>query len=149
MSWNAFFDFVRGASFRFYQERDLGLDLYHNGWPGIALGILAVAAAVVFLLAIFHVIPARKHVTSLLLGIGLAAALTGIATSYAHWSNLASVEPRIIRDTAGPRPANDEQRAAVVALPLVVGGATFAASSLGWLYVAAFWAMGKRQGGAP
>jgi hypothetical protein len=145
MSLSGFFDLLGRAQFRFYQERDLGLDLYHNGWPGVALAGLAVAAIVVFLLAIFHVIPSRKHVTALLLGIGLVAALTGFATSYAHATHLEQLEPRILRDTAGPRPTTEEQRAAIVALPLVVGGATLAVSGLGWLYIAVFWAMGKQK----
>ena len=42
-------------SFRFYQERDLGLDLY-NGWPGVAQASRG-GSGVVFLLTIFHVIP--------------------------------------------------------------------------------------------
>ena len=144
MNWSGFWQFARSAQFRFYQERDLGLDLYHNGWPGVALGILAVALGVVFLLTIFHVIPGRRHVTSLLLGLGLAAAVTGFGTSYAHWNDLAAVEARIIRDTAGPRPASEEQRAAVVVIPLILGLATLAGGGLGCLYMAVFWATGKK-----
>jgi hypothetical protein len=134
-----FWDFIRGADLRFYQERDLGLDLYHAGWPGIVLAALAVASAVVFLLAIFHVITTRRHVVGILLGLGLAAGSLGLATSYFHFERYPSVERRIIRDTAGPRPANDGQRAAVVALPLLAGAGTLAACSLGCLYLAAFW----------
>jgi hypothetical protein len=138
-SVEGFWEYLRGADFRFYQQRDLGLDLYHAGWPGILLAALAVASGVVFLLAIFHVITARRHAAGLLLGLGLLAGSAGLATSYAHWKQLAAVEARIIRETAGPRPANAGQRAAVVALPLVVGAGNLAACSLGCLYLAAFW----------
>jgi hypothetical protein len=134
-----FWDFIQGAEVRFYQERDLGLDLYHAGWPGILLAALAVAAAVVFLLAIFHVITTRRHVVGILLGLGLSASALGLAASYMHFKDYPAVESRIIRQTAGPRPASDGQRAAIVALPLFVGAATLAACSLGCLYLAAFW----------
>jgi hypothetical protein len=104
---------------------------------------------VIFLLAIFHAIPARRHVVGLLLGVGLAAAAIGFAASYLHWRDLASVEARLVRDTAGPRPSSEGQRAAVVALPLVVGGATLALGVLGCLYMSVFWggrALSKEAG---
>jgi hypothetical protein len=134
-----FWDFIRLAEVRFYQERDLGLDLYHAGWPGLVLAALAVAAAVVFLLAIFHVITTRRHVVGILLVVGLCSSALGLSTSYIHFKGYPEVESRIIRQTAGPRPVNDGQRAAIVALPLFVGAATLAACSLGCLYLAAFW----------
>jgi hypothetical protein len=133
--WNS----IREADIRFYQERDLGLDLYHAGWSGILLAALAVAAAVVFLLAIFHVITTRRHVVGILLGLGLLAGSLGLATSWRHFEEYPAVESRIIRETAGPRPANDGQRAAIVALPLLVGAGTLASCTLGCLYLAAFW----------
>jgi len=134
-----FFEFVGRSQFRFYQERDLGLDLYHNGILGVALFVLGVASAVVFLLAIFHVITEKRHVWRLLLGLGIVALLVGAGTSYAHFVQLPQIERQLIRDTAGPRPANDEQKAAIVALPLVLGAATLAGNTLGCLYMAAFW----------
>jgi hypothetical protein len=137
-----FLEWVRQGHFRFYQERDLILDLYHNGLPGVLLGMLMVASLVVFLLAIFHVIPEKKHVVRVLLGLGLAALLLGAGTSYFHFRRLPAVESRIIRETAGPLPANDAQRAAVVALPLVVGGLTFVGDTAGCLYMAIFWGAG-------
>jgi hypothetical protein len=142
-----FWHFLRRAQFRFYQERDLGLDLYHSGWPGVLLVVVSVAVGTVFLLAIFHVIPERRHVVRLLLGLGLAAAATGAGTSYFHYRNLERVEPQIIRDSAGPRPVTGEQVAAVVALPLVIGLAALSAGGLGCLYMAVFWASGQVKGG--
>ena len=137
-----FFQFVRGAQFRFYQERDLGLDLYHCGLPGIILGALVVATALVFLLAIFHVIPKRSHVLGLLLGFGFSALLLGAGTSFFNFKSLPEGEARVIRGTAGPRPATAGQRAAVIALPLVLGAGTFAAGAAGCLYMTAFWSRG-------
>jgi hypothetical protein len=135
----SFWKFFRAGEFRFYQERDLGLDLYHCGWPGLALGALGVASAVVFLLAIFHVIPKRRHVVALLLGLGTLAFIVGAATAYYHFLELEALAPRLIRETAGPAPANEGQRAAVIVLPLIVGALTLAGDVLGCLYMAVFW----------
>jgi len=140
-----FWDFIRKGQFRFYEERDLGLDLYHSGWPGVLLLLLAMACGVVFLLAIFHVIPKRRHVVQLLLGLGLLAALTGLGTSYFHYRGLEKIEPQIIRATAGPSPVTAEQVAAVVAFPLVVGAVTLVGGGLGCIYMALFWATGKKK----
>lgn len=137
-----FFRFVRQSELRFYQERDLGLDLYHNGLPGALLAFLAAATVVVFLLAIFHVIPSEKHVVWLLLGLAAAALLAGALTSFVHYRDLAAVEPSLIRATAGPPPVSEGQRAAVVSLPLFVGILTAAGASLGCLYMAVFWGAG-------
>lgn len=134
-----FVEFLRSSQFRFYQERDLGLDLYHAGAPGVLLFVLSVAIAVVFLLSIFHAIPKRTHVVSLLLALGSLALLLGGLTSFLHFHHLAALEPRLIRASAGPAPATAGQRAAVIALPLVVGALAFAASLFGCLYMAAFW----------
>jgi hypothetical protein len=145
MQVGAFWEYVRHAQFRFYQERDVGLDLYHAGWSSTLTAVLFVAAAVVFLLSIFHVIPARRHVVGLLLGLGLAAALLGTGSTYFHWRSLPAGEERLIRETAGPRPANAQQQAAVVALPLVVGVATLALGCAGCVYMYFFWAVEPRK----
>jgi putative exporter of polyketide antibiotics len=150
-----FFRFVRQAELRFYQERDLGLDLYHNGFPGVVLAFLAAATVVVFFLAIFHVIPRKKHVVWLLLGLGGAALLLGLVTSLAHYGNLAAIEPSLIRPTAGPPPVSDGQRAAVVSLPFLVGILTSLGAVIGCLYMAIFWGAGaaavttKKPRGSP
>ena len=98
-----------------------------------------VGATVVFLLAIFHVIPRRRHVVALLLGLGTLALVLGAATAYYHFLELEVLAPRLIRETAGPAPANEGQRAAVVVLPLIVGLLTLAGDVLGCLYMAVFW----------
>jgi hypothetical protein len=138
-SFLQFLEFVRQAQFRFYQERDLGLDLYHSGLPGVLLFSLTIASGVIFLLAIFHVITTRRHVVRLLLGLGILTALLGIGISYHSFLHLEDAEPRIIRETAGPRPSTDSERAAVVALPLLLGALTLGGNSLGCLYMAIFW----------
>ncbi len=137
-----FLEFVRASDFRFYQERDLGLDLYHNGLPGLLLAFLVCALVVVFLLAIFHVIPGRKHIVRLLLGIGAAALLLGLGTTYVHYLQLPGIEEQLIRPTAGPPPSSAGQQAAVVALPLFIGVLTFVCGALGCLYMALFWSAG-------
>lgn len=137
-----FLDFLSHAQFRFYQERDLGLDLYHAGIPGVLLGMFFLASIVIFLLAIFHVIPERKHVVRLLLGAGVISLLLGLGSSYLNFRNLPTAEHRLIRPTAGPLPVNDAQRAAVVALPFVVGSVTLMGNTLGCLYMAIFWGTG-------
>ncbi len=134
-----FLDFLRSSQFRFYQERDLGLDLYHAGIPGVALFILAVAVAVVFLLSIFHAIPKRKHVVAILLSLGSLALAIGSVTTFLHFQHLPALESRLIRASAGPAPVTDGQRAAVIALPLLVGVLVFGASLLGCLYMGIFW----------
>jgi hypothetical protein len=139
---SSFLETLRQAQFRFYQERDLGLDLYHAGWSGTLLFALLVASGVVFLLAIFHLLPARRHIVALLLGLGLTAALTGLATSWWNHAHFEAVAARVIRDSAGPVPASPAQTAAVLALPLVVGSIVLAGDCLGCLYMAFFWATG-------
>jgi hypothetical protein len=123
----SFLDSLRQAQFRFYQERDLGLDLYHSGWSGLLVFALLIASGVVFLLAIFHVVPARRHVVAILLGLGLSALLAGLATSWWNFAHFDTVAARVIRDSAGPAPASAAQTAAVIALPLVVGSIVVAA----------------------
>ena len=139
-------DFLRQSEFRFYQQRDLGLDLYFTGIPGIALAVLLIASAVVFLLAIFHVVPLRKHVVAILLSLGAVAALTGFFTTYWHVENLPEFEAKFAdqRGGAGPIPNGAGQWAAVVALPLLIGLGTCVANVCGCLYMTVFWVTGKR-----
>jgi hypothetical protein len=138
-SLESFWDFLRSARFRFYQERDLGLDLYHSGVAGVALEVLAVASAVVFLLAIFHVIPVRRHVVAILLGLGVTALAVGLGATYLHFLDLEAAAPDLVRETAGPSPSTEGETAAVIALPLVLGAFTLAGNVLGCLYMALFW----------
>ncbi|HVR74984.1 MAG TPA: hypothetical protein VMT52_11655 [Planctomycetota bacterium] len=133
-SLGSFWEFVRRGQYRHFQERDLFLDLYQNGWPGVLLGLTTVACGVVFLLAIFHVITERRHVVRILLGLGLIAAATGFAASYVHFRGIEAWAPRV-----QPRPDTQEQLAAILALPLIAGAATLAGALLGCIYMAAFW----------
>ena len=141
-SFPEFVEFVLGADLRFYQERAIGLDLYHSGYSGIAVFALAVASLTVLLLAMFHLIIARKHTTIVLLGLGLAAFVLGAAGSYFNYASLPDGAADLIRDSAGPSPAVPEQTAAVVALPLFCGTATLAFDLAGLIYLAIFWGAG-------
>jgi hypothetical protein len=149
-----FLDFVLRADFRFYQERTLGLDLYHSGYAGIAVFSLGVASLTVFLLAIFHLIPNRKRLAAILLGLGALAFAAGTLGTYLHFRGLPAAAESLVRENAGPRPAAPEQTAAVVALPMVVGAVTFAFDLAALLYLAVFWSAGlllrrdkKKRGG--
>ncbi len=134
-----YWSFVTQSQFRFYQQRDLGLDLYHSGFPGILLALFAVASVVVFLLAIFHIIPVKKHVWILLLSLGILSGLTGFLACYWNVSHLAELETVLVRETAGPWPVNQGQLAAVITLPLVIGMCTLIGDICGCLYMAVFW----------
>ncbi|MCH2579678.1 MAG: hypothetical protein MK133_00585 [Planctomycetes bacterium] len=82
---SGFLGYLLEADFRFLQERDLGLDLYNSGPCGLIVFVLTVAAATIFFLSIFHLIPQRKHVTLLLLGTsGLAFAFGLLGTWLNH-----------------------------------------------------------------
>jgi hypothetical protein len=138
----AFIEFLRQSQFRFYQERDIGLDLYHNGAQGWFLAFLVASSLLTFLFAIFHVIPERRHVVRLLLGFGILAFVCGLGTSFMHFQWLPEVEARLIRPSAGPLPVSEGQKAAVICFPFVVGSLTLVADTLGCLYMAFFWGTG-------
>jgi hypothetical protein len=106
------------------------------------VGVLLAWQVLVFLLAILHVVPARKHVLRLLLGIGLLAALVGGLTSLHHFGAPDGWPARI-----EPYPDTEEQAKAVVLLPLATGALTAALGVLGALYMAVFW-VGRRGKGA-
>ena len=139
-------ELVSRSELRFYQQRDLGLDLYLTGIPGILLVLFGIASAVVFLLAIFHVIPIRRHIVALLVTLGTLAVITGTATTYwdAHHPSEFEVQFYQQRSIAGPVPQREEQWAAVIAFPLFVGVLTCAANVCGCLYMMAFW-IGNRR----
>ncbi len=140
----SFIDLVMSSDLRFYQERALGLDLYHSGYAGLIVFCLAIASATVFLLAIFHVIGSRKQTTLILLGLGLLAFLIGLGGAYLNYRSLPDAESTLIRETAGTLPTVPEQAAAVIALPLLCGVVTLCADSIAFLYLAIFWGAGVR-----
>ncbi len=132
--WN----FLKQIEPRFYQERHLGLDLYQSGIGGCVVAVLAVASIVVFLLAIFHVIPVKKHVVVLLVSLGSVSMLIGALATYWHATHLDALLVRLAQ-LPGSEPTTNGHHAALAALPLVVGGATLLADICGCLYMAAFW----------
>ncbi len=137
-----FLDYLLSARLRFLQERLLGLDIYHSGYLGIAVFCLTVASATVFLLAIFQLISKLRHAAILLTGLGVLAVLVGTSTSYLNFKALQDGEEgadKIVNIDAGTLPVSREQQAAVIALPLYLGGATLAANVVGCLYLALFW----------
>ena len=137
----SFLSYILGAELRFLQERTVGLDLYHSGFLGVLVFCWAVASATVFLLALFQVLPRRRHVTGLLLGLGALALCCGLTSSFLNFHALPVAAGEIIRDSAGNPPVTREQEAAVIALPLLAGAATLSANALGCLYLALFWAI--------
>src|SRR5258706_9463788 len=136
-----FFQFLSAMEVRFLQEREVGLDLYLSGMWGIVPSALAVAAGTTFLLAIFQAIPRRRHSIPVLLGLGLVALILGLLGSYVQYTAFlrpGGPPPRVIMEGIGPRPSRPGQEAAVLALPLLVGGATLAAALGGVLFLAVF-----------
>lgn len=133
--------FAREAPYRFYQERDLVLDLVHWGWPGLVVGVLLDWQILVFLLAILHAIPERRHVLRLFLGIGLLALVAGALTSWHHFGAHEGWPARIV-----PYPETEPQARVVVLLPFVMGALTAAVGLLGTLYMAVFWVARRHKG---
>lgn len=131
----SFIEFLRSADFRFFQEREVGLDIYLSGPWALLPAALAVASVTVFAVALFHLIPRRKHSISLLIGIGVAALLIGTLGAYLNYSGLAR-NPKgpfadIITRGAGRQPEMASQKAALLSLPLILGAVT-AVESLVW-----------------
>jgi hypothetical protein len=135
----AFLDYILSAHFRFLQERYLGLDLYYSGSLGILVFCLFIVTLTVFFLAIFQVIPRRSHVIWLLLGLGGVSILLGLVCSFWNFHALREGGHSVIQEAAGARPANREQEAAIVAIPLLLGAATLSLGLFGCTYLALFW----------
>jgi hypothetical protein len=134
-----FFGYLLEADYRFLQERDLGFDLYNSGYCGLLVCVFAVAAATIFFLSIFHLIPQRKHVTLLLLGTGGLSLAFGLLGSWLNYSRIAEAGERLFSTVGGAAPATTGQEAAIMALPLATGCACLLASLAGYLYLVAFW----------
>ena len=134
-----FVEYVVGMDFRFYQERKIGLDLYHSGALGQLVACLTVASVTIFSLGLFHLIPRRKHLLALLLGIGALSVGCGLLTSYLHYSGLPETEAAHVRAHAGPAPSSPAQTAAVLCLPLMLGAANLAFNLVGALFLTVFW----------
>lgn len=153
---SGFLGYLLEADYRFLQERDLGLDLYNSGSCGLIVFVLTVAAATIFFLSIFHLIPQRKHVTFLLLGTSGLAFAFGLLGTWLNHLRLEEVGKVLFNATGGTLPVNVSQQAAIVILPLATGIAVLIASLAGYIYLLAFWtsdlfrkqAEGKKQKGS-
>lgn len=146
-------EFLRGASFRYcVQERELGLDIYLSGaWAWVPT-LLLVSAATIFLLALFRVIPTRKRSVPLLICTGLLAALIGGSGTYIQMSDYLGAEggaefPRVFVEGQGREPTTPAHEAALLALPLSVGGGTLMATIFGGLFLIIFGGRGRSRGG--
>jgi hypothetical protein len=133
-------DFLRSVDPRIFRDREVGLDIYLSGAWGVLPLALAVAVATVFLLAIFQAIPQRSHSVPVLLVLGLLASGSGALGSYLQYrSHLEGSPPRVLAERPGSRaPANPGETAALLMLPLFLGGATLGGSLAGSLYLALF-----------
>jgi hypothetical protein len=153
-SLRGFLAFLRAVDLRIFQEREAGLDVYLSGFTALLPLFLGIAAATVFLLAIFKLIPFRRHSIPILLAVGLLAFLIGLAGAWSGYrSTLLPAEapkPRVLvegkgRDP-GTRPGGKE---AVLALPLVIGGSVLAGSVAGSLFLVLFWGKEAKEGNEP
>ena len=122
----SFVDFLTLINPRFLQEREVGLDIYLSGLWGWLPASLAVASATVFLLALFHLIPSRRHSVPLLLGLGVGALLVGLLGSYLNFTGFSATpdEPfaEILIAGQGAPPETESQKATLLCLPLLLGG---------------------------
>jgi hypothetical protein len=138
-----FLAFLRAADLRIFQEREVGLDVYLSGFPALFPFFLGIAATTVFLLAIFKAIPLRRHSIPILLAAGLLAFLIGLGGTFLRYrSTLVPEAPRpcVLVEGKGrdpsERPGGTE---AVLALPLLIGGAVLAGSAAGSVFLVIFW----------
>ena len=136
---SGFFSYIINSELRFLQERNLGFDLYNSGSCGLIVFVLTVAAATIFFLSMFHLIPQRKHVTLLLLGTSGLAFAFGLLGTWLNHLRLEEVGRELFSEAGGTRPVTAGQRAAILVLPLAVGAASLLASLAGYLYLLVFW----------
>ena len=137
---SGFFSYLLKSELRFLQERNLGFDLYNSGYCGLAVFVLAIITITVFFLAIFNVIPLRRHVTILLPGSGFLALAVGLLGSWLNFRQLDEVSATLFSKTGGAAPLSTGQQAAILAIPLATGLVAMAISLAGYLYLLAFWA---------
>ena len=135
----SYVEYILSIRLRFLQERTVGLDLYHSGTLGILVFCLVVASATIFLLALFQAIPKRRHIVGMLVALGSLALLLGVVASYLNFRALPTRADEIIRAAAGNAPVTRGQEAAIIALPLLLGGFTLVMNLLGCLYLGLFW----------
>ncbi len=137
---SGFFSTILRGELRFLQERNLGFDLYNSGYCGLAVFVLAIITITVFFLAIFNVIPLRRHVTILLPGSGCLALAVGLLGSWLNFRQLDEVSAVLFSKAGGAAPVSPGQQAAILVIPLATGVVTLAISLAGYLYLLVFWA---------
>ena len=138
---SGFLEFLRSMDLRVFQEREVGLDIYLSGW-GIAPAALLVASGTVFLLAIFQAIPRLRHSIPVLILLGvLATGMGGIGT-YLHYRSQLGPDrppPRVLTEGRGGNPESKPgQTAALLSLPLLLGGVVLAFDLAGVLFLVLF-----------
>ena len=137
---SGFFSYLLKSELRFLQERNLGFDLYNSGYCGLAVFVLAIITITGFFLAIFNVIPLRRHVTILLPGSGSLALAAGLLGSWLNFRQLDEVSAALFSKAGGAAPVSIGQQAAILAIPLATGLVAMAISLAGYLYHVVFWA---------
>ncbi len=145
----SFIEFLELINPRFLQERELGLDVYLSGlWGWIPAG-LAIVAATVFLLAIFHVIPSRRRSVPILLAVGVIAFVAGLIGTVVNHRALPLPEqgpmPAILSAERGRRPETDSHRATLLALPLLLGGVVATGAVVSATFVLIFGGAGRER----
>lgn len=135
-----FLSYILKTDYRFLQERDLGFDLYNSGWCGLAVFVLAIITTTIFFLAIFNVIPLRRHITLLLPGPGCLALAIGLLGTWLNYRGLDDGGGTLFSEAGGAVPVSIGQQAAIVILPLGAGIVTLLISVSGYLYLLTFWA---------
>ncbi|MDM7914809.1 MAG: hypothetical protein QUU85_06005, partial [Candidatus Eisenbacteria bacterium] len=138
----SFIRFLRAIDLRVFQEREVGLDIYLSGlWALVPLA-LAVALSTVFLLSIFKAIPIRRHAIVLLLAGGAAAFAVGLGGTYLRHRQFSRADgppPRVLVEGKGRVPSEKPGYSeGLLAIPLIIGGATLGGGLGGSLFLLAF-----------
>jgi len=140
-----YLDILSLMNWRVFQERRVALDILNSGFGGTLPLVLLIVSATVFLLAIFQVIPGRKHSIAILVGAGVLAGVIGLAGSYHQYSAYITFlkkegpPPRVLTEGKGVDPkAKPGYTEALIALPLLVGTGTAAVDAAGALFLLLF-----------
>ena len=130
-----FLETIKQVDLSFYQEREVGLDIYLSGVWGWVPVALAVVSGSIFFLAIFHIVPLRRHSIPLLLFTGFVALAVGLIGTYLNFSKFLQTTdgpvPEIFERGTGRQPQSDSDRVTLLSLPLLLGVLVIA-ESLGW-----------------
>ena len=142
-----FVEFLQRISPQYLQERDVPLDLYLSGvWSWIPLALFIVCATI-FVLAIFHVIPKRRHSVSLLFLLAVGVLLVGGGSAHLNFTtyilDTEAPQSAIFTAAKGRAPETDAHRATLLCLPLLMAITTAAISIVGGFFVLVF---GGREG---